>query len=124
MANRPTGDHRAEPAAEVVDIARRRPEPGPTVQRRAGGDPVAFGVELPSRPDIVFSIAALTRLITIADGAGVSATADLHRVIAELRRRLASLNVALPAELEQLVEQLTQEPDGAGGGNVVPLKRH
>lgn len=125
MATRLPGDNDAEPAGKVVSLS-RRPEPDPGVrQQHGGGDPVAFGVELPARPDIVFSIAALTQLITIADGAGVSATADLHRVIADLRRRLSNRNVALPAELEELVEQLTPDPGAGGyaGIDVVPFRR-
>lgn len=91
----------------VVTLAHRReargaaPAPVP-----ARGQPIAFGVELPARGDIVFSIAALTQLITIADQAGVDAAGDLGGAITALRRRLRVHDVTLPPALEEMIGHL------------------
>lgn len=90
---------------KVVTLARlreaRAPAPVP-----ARGQPVAFGVELPARGDIVFSVAALTQLVTIADQAGLEASADLKSAIGALTRRLQAHGIALPPALEAMVEDL------------------
>jgi hypothetical protein len=72
-------------------------------------------VELPARRDLVFSVAALTQLITIADQAGLDAAGDLGRAIASLRRRLRAHDVGLPPELEEMIGGLDA---GAGGAAV------
>lgn len=74
----------------------------------ARGEPVAFGVELPARGDLVFSVAALTQLITLADHAGLNAAGELGRAITSLRRRLRAHGIGLPPALEEMVEQLTE----------------
>ncbi len=94
----------------VTLLERWRRPPPPDRSREAPGQPVAFGVELPARGDIVFSIAALTQLITIADQAGVDAADDLGRAIAALRRRLRANAVGLPPALEEMIGRL--ETDG------------
>lgn len=92
---------------KVVTLAHRgeargaAPAPVP-----ARSQPVAFSVEFPARGDIVFSIAALTQLITIADQAGVDAAGDLGHAIAALRRRLQVHDVTLPPALEEMIGHL------------------
>ncbi len=91
--------------------------PTPSGGARARGEPVVFGVELPARGDIVFSVAALTQLITIADQAGVEAADDLYAAIAALRRRLRANAVGLPPALDDMIERLARETPASDSGN-------
>lgn len=99
--------------SRVVDLAARRRKPP---AKRVPGEPVAFGVELPARGDLVFSVAALTQLITIADQAGLDAAGDLGNAIASLRRRLRAHDIGLPPALEDMIEGLGDRP--AGGADL------
>lgn len=116
----------SEGSSRVVSLADRRrsrdaDEPARSAKspaKRPSGDPIAFGVELPPRPDLVMSVAALTQLITVSDMAGLEASPDLLRAIESLRRRLRAHDVGLPPALEETIRQLT----GDAPAQVVPFE--